>query len=226
MENNEIYNLVISQMKDQSLWFTTKNDPTFEEPSYYIELDEYGDPTEKAVNKIVEEVKNYIGDGAVDVEEAVNLFINDQLMAYRISYIDNLVTNFEDKPVVDQIEASENPVQLTESVKTNLKEESTQSLKLIGDKLSDPEFDPDSKAGQIVLKTSELFNQISDKDFDASVSFDNGDSQITILLGQTGGQVNITINDASQPVKAFLSGNMEINNYLLDDLRDILDITE
>ena len=226
MENNEIYNLVISQMKDQSLWFTTKNDPTFEEPSYYIELDEYGDPTEKAVNKIVEEVKNYIGDGAVDVEEAVNLFINDQLMAYRISYIDNLVTNFEDKPVVDQIEAYENPVQLTESVKTNLKEESTQSLKLIGDKLSDPEFDPDSKAGQIVLKTSELFNQISDKDFDASVSFDNGDSQITILLGQTGGQVNITINDASQPVKAFLSGNMEINNYLLDDLRDILDITE
>ena len=227
MENdNEIYNAIISQLREQDLWFTTKSDPTYEEPSNYIELDEYGDPTEKSIERMVKEVKNYIGDGASEIEDAINLWINEQLMNYKVSYIENLVTRFEDKPVVDQIEAYINPVQLTESVKTNLKEQSTQSLKLISDKLNDPNFDENSKAGQIVLKTSELFNKISDKDFDASIDFDNGSSQITILLGQTGGQINITITDADKPIKGFLSGNMEINEYLIEDLNDILNILD
>ena len=112
---NELVNSLIAQLKDNDLWFTTKNDPTIIEPGSYYELDEYGCLSEKAIKKIAKEIDDYIGDGAVYEEDAIELWINDALMNCTIDYIDNLRTQFKDKPIIDQIEAYENPIQLAES---------------------------------------------------------------------------------------------------------------
>ena len=71
MEDKEIFNLVISRMTEEGMWFTTKNDPTFNEAPSYYELDEFGDPTDKTISKIINEVKDKIGDGAIEIDDAI-----------------------------------------------------------------------------------------------------------------------------------------------------------
>lgn len=116
-ENINIFALVLDELNKNDMWFTTKADPTAEEASSYYKLDEYGEPTEATVKKIEKEVNSLIGDGAVYIEDAVELWVNDALVDCKIDYKDNLVTQFEDKPVVDNIEAYENPVQFPQSKK-------------------------------------------------------------------------------------------------------------
>lgn len=120
-ENINIFALVLDELNKNDMWFTTKADPTAEEASSYYKLDEYGEPTEATVKKIAKEVSSLIGDGAVCIEDAVELWVNDALVDYKIDYKDNLVTQFEDKPVVDNIEAYENPVQFPQSKKVESK---------------------------------------------------------------------------------------------------------
>lgn len=105
MEN--ILDLVIETLRDNDTWFTTKNDPTIQEPSYYYELDKYGELTEEGKNKVIEDVQSYVGDGAICEDDAVEMWFNDNLCEFRLDYTDNLKTKFEPKPVVDQIEAYE-----------------------------------------------------------------------------------------------------------------------
>ena len=325
MEDKEIFNLVISRMTEEGMWFTTKNDPTFNEAPSYYELDEFGDPTDKTVSKIINEVKDKIGDGAIEIEDAIEIWLGDQQANYKIAYTDNLVTEFEPKPVVDQIEAYDKPAEmplteakvdgmltdipdellepsepkpwtegewqeyyyrmnktirevyaidgddsdyikkqaerfgidielnkqnlkdiadkiatayadekekkykevnnLTESkiIKNRLKEENTKSLNIIGDKLSSPDFDADSEDGQITLRTSQLFNALSDEGMEVQVSFDNGESQSTIAVPQ-GGQINITIRSSEEPLKSFISGQVEIDDDLIKTITSINDI--
>lgn len=110
----------------------------------------------------------------------------------------------------------------TENVKTRLKEENTKSASVISSMFSNNEFDADSKDGKIIIKTSNLFNTLSDKGYNVQVSFDNGESQSSILLGDQGGQIIITINNPDQPLKAFASGNFEITTETLNIMEDIL----
>ena len=105
MEN--ILDLAIEALHDTDTWFTTKNDPTIQEPPYYYELDKYGELTEEGKNKVIKDVKSYIGDGAICLDDAIEMWFNDNLYEFRIDYLDNLKTKFEPKPVVDQIEAYE-----------------------------------------------------------------------------------------------------------------------
>ena len=105
MEN--ILDLVIETLRDNDTWFTTKNDPTIQEPSYYYELDKYGQLTEEGKNKVIKDVQSYVGDGAICEDDAVEMWFNDNLCEFRLDYTDNLKTKFEPKPVVDQIEAYE-----------------------------------------------------------------------------------------------------------------------
>lgn len=116
-ENINIIELVLDTLNRDDLWFTQKTDPTYQEASSYYELDEFGDPTEKTIKKIEKEVNSLIGDGAIDIIDAVELWKNDQIAEFRLDFRDNLVTKFEPKPVVDNIEAYENSVQLSESKK-------------------------------------------------------------------------------------------------------------
>lgn len=132
-ENINIFALVLDELNKNDMWFTTKADPTAEEASSYYKLDEYGEPTEATVKKIEKEVISLIGDGAVYIEDAVELWVNDALVACRIDYKDNLVTQFEDKPVVDNIEAYENPVQFPQSKKVEAKTKKTEYYKMPDD---------------------------------------------------------------------------------------------
>lgn len=132
-ENIDIFALVLDELNKNDMWFTTKADPTAEEASSYYKLDEYGEPTEATVKKIEKEVTSLIGDGAVDVYDAVELWVNDTLVAFKIDYKDNLVTQFEDKPVVDNIEAYENPVQFPQSKKTEAKTKKIEYYKMPDD---------------------------------------------------------------------------------------------
>lgn len=333
MEENEILNLVISRMTEEGMWFTTKNDPTFAEAPSYYELDEFGDPTEKTISKIAKEVEDKIGDGAIELDDAIELWMGEQQANYKIAYVDNLVTEFEPKPVIDQIEAYDEPAEmpLTEAkidgmltdipnellepsepkpwtdkewsnyfkrfkesrlegydwaekdgrlesyinylkdeafnvfgledlefnddtyeddiskmavayadkkekqykevnnlnesliIKNRLKEENTKSLNIIGDKLSSPDFDADSEDGQITLRTSQLFNELSDEGMEVQVSFDNGESQSTIAVPQ-GGQINITIRSSNEPLKAFMSGQVQLDNDLAKTIMSLTDI--
>ena len=313
MENKnddlEIVNLLVSTLKKDGIWFTQKTDPTWEDAKQYYKLDEYGDLTEGAIKQIAKEIRNYIGDGAVDIDDAIEVWKQDAFMEYKIAYIETLVTKFKDKPVVDNIEAYESQVlnesklvesismeslynlisnaksdfqisgavhamsyidggvanilsdQLksmkkngtdfadikdklldtisaniisdekekvvaskeikTENVKRRLKEENNKSQNLISDMMTSSEFDSDSNSGKIIIRTSELFNALSSKGYDVQVSFDNGESTSAILLGQQGGQIIITINDANSPLKAFSSGNFEINNDTIKIMSDV-----
>lgn len=305
LKDNQIEE-VISVLKDRDIWFTSKNDPTFTEPSSYYTLDEYGCPTEKAIEDILKDCNDYVGDGAIDFTEAIDMWVEKCLADGKLAYIDYLVTIYKTKPVVDNIEAYEvkeikteskieesefanedllndftqyvanNAVELknglyeievpkelgyqpvlntdmlkkaymkvkklfnlengdtsiifenkeikTESVKTRLREENNKSLELIGQMLQQDDFDANSNEGKIVVKTSELFNKLSDKGFDVQVNFDNGDSQSTILLSKQGGSVNITINNANDPLKAYTSGSFEVNNDTLQVLEDVQNV--
>lgn len=305
LKDNQIEE-IISVLKDRDIWFTSKNDPTFTEPSSYYTLDEYGCPTEKAIEDILKDCNDYVGDGAIDFTEAIDMWVEKCLADGKLAYIDYLVTTYKTKPVVDNIEAYEvkelkteskieesefanedllndftqyvanNVVELknglyeievpkelgyqpvlntdmlkkaymkvkklfnlengdtsiifenkeikTESVKTRLREENNKSLELIGQMLQQEDFNANSNEGKIVVKTSELFNKLSDKGFDVQVNFDNGDSQSTILLSKQGGSVNITINNANDPLRAYTSGSFEVNNDTLKVLEDVQDV--
>ena len=109
----------------------------------------------------------------------------------------------------------------TENVQRRLNEENNKSQNIISNMFQSKDFDADSKSGQIVMRTSNLFNTLSDKGYDVQVAFDNGESTNTILLGQQGGQLKITINDTNTPLRAFTDGSFELtedNIKILDDI--------
>lgn len=108
-----------------------------------------------------------------------------------------------------------------ENVQRRLEEENNKSLNLISDMFKSKDFDSDSKAGQIVMRTSSLFNALSDKGYDVQVAFDNGESTNTILLGQQGGQIKITITDTNTPLRAFTDGSFELTEDNIKTLEDI-----
>lgn len=316
MEEKDILKLLIAELNKEDVWFTTKQDPTFHDADFYYELDEYGDLTEKAQNKIVKEISDYIGDGAIYIEDAIDLWIQNNLSNCSLAYTDLIKTRFKPKPVVDQIKAYENPKlnesavltdipeelstpskpekwtsemwnkyyneckknytdvylgdstnkeyflnqkakqlglkdinisektwredidkiasayadmkerkykELNESVRVRLDEENTKSAELISSMFTSSDFDSDSPEGQIIMRTSELFNVLSDKGYDVQVSFDNGESQSSVLLGKQGGKVIITITNNNAPLRAFASGNFELSDDNLDTLKDIQD---
>lgn len=127
-ENINIIELVLDTLNRDDLWFTQKTDPTYQEASSYYELDEFGDPTEKTIKKIEKEVNSLIGDGAIDIIDAVELWKNDQIAEFRLDFRDNLVTKFEPKPVVDNIKAYENSVQFPQSKKIEAKTKKTENM--------------------------------------------------------------------------------------------------
>ena len=127
-ENIDIIGIVLDTLKRDGIWFTQKTDPTYQEAPSYYKLDEYGDPDEKTMKKIEKEVKSLIGDGAVDISDAIELWKNDQMVDCRLDFIENLVTEFKAKPVVDGINAYENSVQFPSSIKVEAKTKKTEGV--------------------------------------------------------------------------------------------------
>ena len=138
---------------------------------------------------------------------------------------ESILTTYKDKPAVPGTGATFSRV--TENkIQHKLNEENKKSLNAITDMMQSDDFDAESKMGQIVIRTQKLFNQLSDNNYDVQVSFDNGESQSVILLGQEGGKVTITITDSTSELKAYASGNFEVNeqtNGLLANIPQLIE---
>ena len=67
MDEKTIIQMLLNKMLEEGLWFTTKNDPTYEEASSYYELDQYGDLTDKV--------------------EIISGLKNNQVGTYKITYV-------------------------------------------------------------------------------------------------------------------------------------------
>ena len=107
----DIIEEIVNELKRRGMWFTTELDPVFAgfgRIDRYIKIDEYGyitDENEKA--RIEKEVTDYIGDGAVDYIDAINIWIDNAFQKGQIAFKENLVTSFKDRPVIDNIDVAE-----------------------------------------------------------------------------------------------------------------------
>lgn len=120
MDQERIIRKLVNRLKQNEIWFTTKSDPTMFEPSNYIELNKYGDLTEDAKADVTEQIIDLIGDGASTEEEAINLWIDKNIIESRLNYVDCLKTRFEPKPFDNQISAYESNIRFTESLEEPL----------------------------------------------------------------------------------------------------------
>lgn len=218
MNIDEIIELVLSELNDREIYFTTKNDPTIQEPSDYYELNEYGDLTDKAKEIVAKDVQSYVGDGAVVLSDAIDMWIEDSLCNFTLDFTDNLRTQFKQKEIVPGTGAYK--VKTESSIK-KLREATINSLDELNNKINSEDFDLESNEGKIILKTKEIFEKLTDLGYNLIVNLDNGESETSILLGDQGGKVIITITDSNKPIKAFASGNFELTDANLEVLENI-----
>lgn len=125
--------------------------------------------------------------------------------------------------LVSKLQENEIKKPLREGARQRLNERNEQSAGIIEKALSSITSDMSETESGIITRTSELFNSLSDRGYDVQVSFDNGESTSSISIGQQGANILITITDPNQPLRAFASGNFEIND---DSLKMIKSITE
>ena len=112
---------------------------------------------------------------------------------------------------------------VSENYQKRLQEVNNKSANVIADAMQDPKFDAESNAGKIILRTQKLFTALSDKGLDVDVTLDNGESTTVIQLGTAGGKIVITITDDTKPLQAFISGNVEIEDDLLEEFNQVLE---
>lgn len=113
---------------------------------------------------------------------------------------------------------------LEEGVRQRLNERNEQSAGIIEQALAGITSETSDKESGIITKTSELFNSLSDRGYDVQVSFDNGESTSSISIGQQGANILITITDPEQPLRAFASGNFEINDDSIKMIKSIMEV--
>lgn len=130
----------------------------------------------------------------------------------------------ESKKITESRKASEKKT-LKENARKRLDERNEQSADIIEKALAGITSDTNEKESGIINKTSEIFNELSKKNYDVQVAFDNGESQLQIDMGQQGASAMITITDANQPIRTFISGNFELtdeNIRAIQDLKEVL----
>jgi len=113
-----------------------------------------------------------------------------------------------------------------EDYQKRLDEVNNKSKGLIDDMVSKDDFDETSAYGRIVMRTAHMFDVLSKNGYDVDVTFDNGESTSAIQLGPQGGKIMITITDAEKPLRAFTSGNFEVNDNILETLNDVQNILD
>ena len=133
-------------------------------------------------------------------------------MIKKVTYIDTLVSSLQEKKSIK-----------LEGARERLDERNEQSADIIEKALQGITDNTSDKENGIITKTSELFNSLSDRGYDVQVSFDNGESTSSISIGQQGANILITITDPEQPLRAFASGNFELNDDTIKMIKDILD---
>lgn len=245
IEDEDILNNLYDLMKENNVWFTNKSDLVSDLGVKQIKLDEYGYPVDKEQSKIIKQIKNYIGDGAEDIQHAIQLWYDDSLQKGIITYIENIVTEYKPKPLdgtnntvfeIDVSKMTKEQRKLAMSEPTTymisrkglihenrniLKEANEQSSALISDMMQDENFDANSEDGKIVLRTSKLLNNLSKSNFNVQISFDNGESLTKVILTNPSAIITISITNSNDPLKVFTSGNYEITEDILKQLNTI-----
>lgn len=235
---SEIVRKLIDRMREKGVWFTTETDPVICLGEFYT-LDKYGYPTEKAEKQIEKEIKDKVGDGAVDIDEAIDNFIGEAIIDKNtIDYVENLVTKFENEPVIsDEIGAYTNYRYANFNTRKNrykrnfilesrkkLNEENTKSRETIDNIINDTKFDANSNEGKIIMRTNNIFNILSKANYDVTVSIDNGETTSSISIDNQNAQVLITVTNADQELRAYTTGTFEITDENIKTIQDIKNI--
>ena len=85
----------------------------------------------------------------------------------------------------------------------------TEGNEIVEQEINDPNFNPESPEGQVLLRTQQLYTQLSQARIEADVSYENGEGQISITI-QDGGQIIIPVTDKNTKLE------MVGNNIILD----------
>lgn len=230
MEIEEIICTLIAKLKADDMWFTTKQDPTFVEASDYYKLDEYGDLTDKSKEQVAKEIESYIGDGAVAIADALDLWINDAMAECRIAYTSSLVTIFKDKPVVDGIDAFVNPVPLAESKSI---EESTEYKSKFDDledlidihiKTNDDKLKFYNHFNDEKLDSLDGDNELKYDDWKAELSTNNYDGAYEYLI-DLDADLDVTMGKVDENIEVY--DTLEnILNYSIEAIGNVPDVLE
>lgn len=102
---NDILEVTLDRMEQEGVWFTTKDDKLYANAKDLYRLDKYGELEDKSKERLVNEVEQYLGDGAAFIIEAVDQWLEDNLAEGIIGYVDTLAMNFEIKPATEEITA-------------------------------------------------------------------------------------------------------------------------
>ena len=108
MEENkqeEILKVILDRMNQEDVWFTSKEDDVYGSAKNLFKLDEYGDLNDKSKERLIKEVEDLLGDGATYLIEAVDQWIQDNLIQGTISYKDNLHMNYTPKEISERVTA-------------------------------------------------------------------------------------------------------------------------
>lgn len=151
-------------------------------------------------------------------DELKKLTSNPDMLMHNAS----LIADYKQK--INNLEKKEEKKTLIEGVRQRLNERNEQSAGVIEQALNGITDQTSEQEAGIITKTSELFQSLSDRGYDVQVSFDNGESTSSISIGQQGANVLITITDAEQPLRAFASGNFEINDDSMKMIKSIMEV--
>ena len=235
MESN-IIDRLYSKLKELQLWFTTDLDNSNNISIKHFDLDEYGDLTEKQAKQIEKEILNYVGDGAANEDEAIDVFIIDATNNDLINYTWALRKTFEEKPLIPGLEATEVNIYkhepkltdeemisvLTESLEdeTKIADTEQEDVEIVEEEPTVKEKEEiKSVEDKITERTQSLYNKLVDAGYTVDISTDNGNSEVAVELEN--GQVLVNINDPDTKLVPVTSGSIVLNDKNEEKLKDI-----
>lgn len=228
MESNIIEKLY-EKLKSNEQWFTTDLDPVWGGNRDRFELDQYGELTEKETKKVIKEIENYIGDGAGNLDEAIELFIENAYADELIGCTCSLHKHFEEKPIVPGLEATEVIINKPNSASEGVLNELTESVeeKEVDVKEEIVEEEPDkeekkeikSVEQRITDRTQDVYNKLVDAGYTVDISTDNGNSELAVEIEN--GQILVNINDPDAKLVPVTSGSIVLNDKNEEQINNI-----
>lgn len=183
----------------------------------YKEILKYDKEEERGSDFLLAKAKSF----GIETPEGIT---DDVLEDIAVAYANEKEKRYNSVNFSEALEVKNEKKPLTEGARQRLDERNEQSADIIEKALQGITAETSEQESGIINKTSELFQQLSDRGYDVQVSFDNGESTSSIAIGQQGANVLITITDAEQPLRAFASGNFEINDDSLKMIKSIMEV--
>ena len=100
----------------------------------------------------------------------------------------------------------------------------TEGNEVVEQEINDPNFNPESPEGQVLLRTQQLYTQLSQARIDSDVTYDNGEGQVTITLND-GGQIIIPITDNNTKLE-MVGTNIILDQDLVQLINQLLPILD